>query len=249
MSGKQQQRRRYNMSRAVRDAIGGGAAADVLAGRASPARYQCVMCDTEADARRDQTSVIVMRQGPADILAYAHASCLPSQVTTFEAVTAARQAAGTPEPPPTPSDVILGWYGPYPALIADEPAVPALLTADGPVNLSLGAWLSQGFTVATPDTIPPRLPDGWSARLAGSTLHGITSPPDGGWWWKTDTAGQAVRLPAEWTQVARQQGGVVILAGDIGLGDATTSQQFGDTITAAIAAGRVAYGLAPLTAG
>jgi hypothetical protein len=205
------------------------------------------MCDGDGDARRDRTSVVVMRQDRGDILTYAHASCLPSQVTTFEAVTAAREASATPDPGPAPTDVILGWYGPYPALIADEPAVPALLTADGAVNLALGTWLSQGFTVAAPDTIPPRLPDGWSARIAGSTLRGITCPPDGGWWWKTDTAGQAVRLPAEWTQAAREQGGVVILAGDIGLDD--TSRQFGDAITTAIAAGRVAYGLAPVTAG
>jgi hypothetical protein len=34
--------------------------------------------------------------------------------------------------------VIPGWYGPYPALIADEAAVPVLLTADGAVNLALG---------------------------------------------------------------------------------------------------------------
>lgn len=66
------------MSRAVRDAIGGGAAADVHAGRASPARYQCVMCDGGGDARRDQTSVIVMRQDLGDILAYAHAR-VPAQ--------------------------------------------------------------------------------------------------------------------------------------------------------------------------
>jgi hypothetical protein len=248
VSGRQQ-RLRYDMARAVRDAIGGGQAADVLAGRASPARYQCLMCDGDGDARREQTSVIVMQQGPADILGYAHARCLPSQVTTFEAVTAAREASGTPEPPPSPSDVILGWYGPYPALIADEPATPAMLTPDGPVNLALGTWLSEGFVIATPGAMPPQLPAGWSARLDGSTLLGITAPPDGGWWWRADAAGQAVTIPAEWAGAARQHGGVVILAGDIGLDDAGSSQESGDAMTAAIAAGRVACGLAAITAG
>lgn len=246
MSGQQ---RRYDMARQVRDAIGGGPAADVLAGRVGPARYQCVMCDRDGDARRDRTSVIVMRQGTADILSYAHARCLPSQVTTFEAVTAARETAGTPEPPPAPNGVIIGWYGMYPALIADEPAAPAMLTADGAVNLALGTWLSRGFTVAVPDTTPPQLPAGWSARLAGSTLRGITAPPDGGWWWAADAAGQAVQLPAEWTEAARERGAVVILAGDIGLDTARTDREFGDAMTSAIAGGRVAYGLAAVTSG
>jgi len=45
----------------------------VLTGRASPASYQCLLCDTHGDARRDQTTVILLQQGPADILAYTHA--------------------------------------------------------------------------------------------------------------------------------------------------------------------------------
>ena len=88
-----------------------------------------------------------------------------------------------------------------------------------------------------------------AGRLAGSTLHGITSPPDGGWWWKADAAGQAVQIPAEWAEAARARDGVVILAGDIGLDGAGTGREFGAAITSAVAAGRVAYGLAAITAG
>lgn len=54
-------------------------------------------------------------------------------------------------------------------------------------------------------------------------------------------------MPAEWAKAAREQGGVVILVGDIGLDD--TSQQFGDAITIAIAGSRVACDLAPATVG
>jgi hypothetical protein len=55
------------------------------------------------------------------------------------------------------------------------------------------------------------------------------------------------RYPAEWAAAARQHGGVVILAGDIGLDDADSAQEFGDAMTVAIAAGRVACGLAAIT--
>jgi hypothetical protein len=57
----------------------------------------------------------------------------------------------------------------------------------------------------------------------------------------------AAGLPAEWTDAARRHGGVVILAGDIGLADAASDKEFGDALTAAIAAGKVAYGLAGIT--
>jgi hypothetical protein len=243
--GSQPKQRRYVIAAAVREAIGAGPAADVRAGRASPPRYQCLLCDQDGDARRTLTTVILLQEGPADLLAYAHARCLPSQVTTLAAVTAARTATGTPEPPPGPSDVMLGWYGPHAALIADEPATPAMLTPDGAINLALGTWLNEGFAVAVPNTIPPPLPSGWAVHVAGRSLRGVTAP--GGWWWQADTAGQAVQLPGEWVTAAHQHGTVAVLAGDIGLADAATGQEFTAAMHAAITAGRVAYGLAGLT--
>jgi len=72
--------RRYVIATQVREVIGAGAAADVLIGRASPASYQCLLCDTHGEARTTRPTVILLRLGPADILAYTHARCLPSQV-------------------------------------------------------------------------------------------------------------------------------------------------------------------------
>jgi hypothetical protein len=68
--------RRYVIATQVREVIGAGAAADVLTGRASLASYQCLLCDAHGEVGRDQTTVILLRQGPVDILAYAHARCL-----------------------------------------------------------------------------------------------------------------------------------------------------------------------------
>lgn len=232
--------RRYVIATQVREAIGAGAVADVLTGRASPAGYQCLLCDTHGDARRDQTTVILLRQGPADILAYAHARCLPSQVITLAVIQARRAAAGYSEPPPAPSDVMLSWYGPYPALIADEPATPAMLTPDGTINLALAAWLNEGFAIAVPDTIPPHV-TGWAVHLSGRCLRRITAP-GGRWWWKADTAGQAVELPGPWIGAIRQHGAAAILVGDIGLADTAIGEEFTDAIHAAVTAGRVAYG-------
>jgi hypothetical protein len=234
-------RRRYVIAAQVQKAIGLGQAAAVLAGQAGPAAYQCLMCDRPGDATRDETTVIVMAEERADILAYAHATCAPSQVTTFAEVTAARQAALVSDTPPATPDVMLAWFGPYAALVADEPATPAMLTADGAVNLSLGTWLLKGFTVAAPGTAPPPAP-GWAVHLRGRSLQGITAP-GGGWWWQADTAGQAVELPSEWVAAARQHGAVAVLAGDLRLAGDSTQQQFTAALDTAIAAGRVAYGL------
>jgi hypothetical protein len=45
--------------------------------------------------------------------------------------------------------MMFGWYGRHAVLITDEPATPAHAHPDGAINLTFGAWLSQGFTVAT----------------------------------------------------------------------------------------------------
>jgi hypothetical protein len=232
--------RRYVIGPQVRDLLGPGPAEQVLTGRAGPAAYSCLLCDRRGDAAREQTTVLIMAEDRGDILAYAHARCAASQVTTFAAVTAARQAHGTADPAPATPDILLAWCGPYAALVADEPATPVMLTGDGAVNLALATWLSQGFALAVADTVPPPLPAGWAVHLHGRTLHGITAPD--GWWWQADPSGQATELPAGWLGAARQLGAVAILAGEIGLDD----NQLGPATDAAISAGKVAYGLAPV---
>jgi len=74
---------------------------------------------------------------------------------------------------------MLGWSGPYLALIADEPATPAMLTPDGTVNLALAAGLNEGFAIAVPDTIPRTSPDG-RCTCPGAAFAGSSPREEGG---------------------------------------------------------------------
>jgi hypothetical protein len=149
--------------------------------------------------------------------------------------------------PPAPARLRLGWFGAYPALIADTP--PSTVTGAGTVDLTRQPWLSAGFAPANPGWMPPppRLP-GWTVHTRGGALAAVTvnAAP----WWAADATGRCVRIPPEWRHAARVKDAVVILAGDIGAHLVTTNTDYDPHYRAAVnrafQADRLAYGLAAL---
>jgi hypothetical protein len=155
--------------------------------------------------------------------------------------------------PDGPTDLLVGWYGPYPALVADKPptrvGVTGVLEPATPAfDLDRRAWLSAGFTTASPDTQPPALPPGWRVQiryggLATVRVPGTVRVTGGDYWWQADEVGAAIELPEVWLAAAREHGAVALLIGDIGL---DLDDNYAAAMTRATAAGRIVVGLAAL---
>lgn len=212
-----------------------------------PAAAGAVMAGLDRDGRRaavdDALDLIAGLPGALELLATldpagpAAAAAEPAGEGRVKVVTVDQLVD---ELPPGPSDLMLAWWGPYPALVADEPPLAALV-GDRALNLHLQTWLAQGFTTAHPDQAPPVVP-GWTVRVRADALAAIGTP-GGGAWWEADQAGLAVEIPFVWLGAARKLGKVAILAGDIG---ADRTDDHAAAMDQAVRAGRVAVGLAVL---
>ncbi|WP_443076818.1 hypothetical protein [Streptomyces sp. TRM 70361] len=66
----------------VRAEIGDEEAARLLAGDSAPDTYDCTSCRAPGDIEQERTSTVLFVGGETAVLAFAHASCIPSQVVT-----------------------------------------------------------------------------------------------------------------------------------------------------------------------
>ncbi len=71
-----------DVSDAVRAEIGEAEAARLLAGENAPGSYDCTSCRGPGDPNREPTSTVLFVGEETAVLAFAHASCIPSQVVT-----------------------------------------------------------------------------------------------------------------------------------------------------------------------
>lgn len=72
--------RMLDVSDAVRAEIGDEEANRLLTGESAPARYDCTSCRTPGDCEQERTSTVLFVGEETAVLAFAHATCLPSQV-------------------------------------------------------------------------------------------------------------------------------------------------------------------------
>ncbi|GAA0910252.1 hypothetical protein [Streptomyces thermoalcalitolerans] len=72
--------RMLDVSDAVRAEIGDEEADRLLTGENAPARYDCTSCRTPGDCEQERTSTVLFVGEETAVLAFAHATCLPSQV-------------------------------------------------------------------------------------------------------------------------------------------------------------------------
>lgn len=69
-----------DVSDEVRAEIGAAEADRLLAGDGTPGSYDCTSCRAPGDAARERTSTVLFLGQDTAILAFAHASCIPSQI-------------------------------------------------------------------------------------------------------------------------------------------------------------------------
>ncbi|MFF0462043.1 hypothetical protein [Streptomyces mexicanus] len=72
--------RMLDVSDAVRAEIGDEEADRLLAGETAPGGYDCTSCRTPGDVEQERTSTVLFVGEETAVLAFAHATCLPSQV-------------------------------------------------------------------------------------------------------------------------------------------------------------------------
>ncbi|MGW0581076.1 hypothetical protein ACWD25_35190, partial [Streptomyces sp. NPDC002920] len=72
--------RMLDVSDEVRAEIGDEEANRLLAGENAPGSYDCTSCRTPGDSEHEHTSTVLFIGDETAVLAFAHATCLPSQV-------------------------------------------------------------------------------------------------------------------------------------------------------------------------
>ncbi|MFC7219385.1 hypothetical protein ACFQLX_14580 [Streptomyces polyrhachis] len=228
--------RMLDVSEDVRAEIGDEEAMRLLAGDGAPGTYDCTSCRTPGDSGQERTSTVLFVGEETAVLAFAHASCVPSQVVPVSeeqlqgAVASITAVEGDPEPqePPLaelPRQAVLGVTcglvlcgQELKAALVVEPTGPISRPGDpGPGDDFLPLLIEQGFLPVMDVDSPPAGIPGWSVLLVGGRLHAVMQPgPVGGQptaWWQ---AHQPLQVTDGWRQTAAQSQQVLVLAAPVG---------------------------------
>ncbi|WP_183091662.1 hypothetical protein [Streptomyces radicis] len=199
-----------DVSDAVRAEIGDEEADRLLTGQNAPGSYDCTSCRTPGYPEQERTSTVLFVGGDTAVLAFAHASCIPSQVVsvseeqlqgavrsiTGETVPAApaapAPAAPVPAAPspggPAPEQAVLGvtcgqiLIGEelHPAIVV-EPTGPVVRPGStGPGDDFLPLLIEAGFMPVTDVGNVPARLPGWSVLVAMGQLHAVLQGASGG---------------------------------------------------------------------
>ncbi|MEV8316763.1 hypothetical protein AB0Q95_21590 [Streptomyces sp. NPDC059900] len=223
----------------VRAEIGDEEADRLLAGENAPGSYDCTSCRTPGDTEQERTSTVLFIGDETAVLAFAHATCLPSQIVQVseEQLQGAVRSitgedgtglAGVPAPGPgegAPDQAVLGVTSGLvliegelrPALVVEPTGAIARPGTDSGGDNFLTLLAEQGFTpVASLDGVPPVL-HGWSVLLAAGQLHAVLQPgPDGGSpvaWWQ---AHHPLQVTEAWRSAANKLQSVLLFAAPVG---------------------------------
>ncbi|MFI8932770.1 hypothetical protein ACIG3E_34545 [Streptomyces sp. NPDC053474] len=223
--------RMLDLSDEVRAEIGDEEADRLLAGENAPGAYDCTSCRTPGDSERERTSTVLFVGDETAVLAFAHASCLPSQIvevseeqlqgavrsiTGEDTVPSQRPADGAPEQAVlgVTSGLVLIEGELHPALVV-EPTGPIARpgAAPGGGDDFLPLLIEHGFMPVTSLAgVPPTL-HGWSVLLAVGQLHAILQPGTGGSspvaWWQ---AHQPLQVTDGWRAAANKLQSVLLYA-------------------------------------
>jgi len=230
----------------VRAEIGDAEANRLLAGENAPGSYDCTSCRTPGDTGQVRTSTVLFVGDETAVLAFAHATCIPSQVVkvseeqvqgavrtiTGDGGGGAAAAAGGPAAPsgaqqPAPGRAVLGVTcgqvlidDALHAAVVVEPTSPiARPGTDGPGDDFLPLLIEQGFLPVTGMTqLPSRVP-GWSVLVAMGQLHAVLQPPAAGTMGQPTAwwqAHQALPVSDGWRTSANQHNTVLVYAAPAG---------------------------------
>ncbi|MFJ5803515.1 hypothetical protein [Streptomyces decoyicus] len=236
--------RMLDVSDDVRAEIGDEEADRLLAGGDAPGSYDCTSCRTPGDSEQEATSTVLFVGEETAVLAFAHATCIPSQVVpvseeqlqgAVRSITgedAAAPAPGSqPSPaapaapaPTTPRQATLGITCGLvlidgdlrPALVVEPDGPIARPGSVGPDDDFLPLLLEQGFhPVADMNQLPGPNP-GWSALLAMGKLHAVLQPGNTGQQAAWWQAHQPLAVSDGWRTAANKAQSVVMYAAPAG---------------------------------
>jgi hypothetical protein len=256
--------RMLDVSDEVRAEIGDEEADRLLADENTPGSYDCTSCRTPGDSGQERTSTVLFVGDETAVLAFAHASCLPSQVVqvTEEQLQGAVRsiggvAPGAGEPPKAvPEQAVLGVTSGlvliegelHPALVV-EPTTPIVRPGTtGPGDDFLPLLIEQGFTPVTELTSVPPVLHGWSVLLAMGQLHAVLQPSANGGqpvaWWQ---AHQPLQVTDSWRAAANKHQQVLMFAAPVGsIGRQPREDLLRESLDKAAAVGKLVAAALPL---
>ncbi|MET9514217.1 hypothetical protein [Streptomyces sp. NPDC002994] len=230
--------RMLDVSDDVRAEIGNEEADRLLAGENAPGSYDCTSCRTQGDSEVERTSTVLFVGDETAVLAFAHATCIPSQVVRVaeeQLQGAVRSITGGASDLPraeeyggSPGQAVLGITSGlvlidgqlHPALVVEPTGPVARPGSDGTTDEFLPLVTEQGFQpVKDMAEVPAALP-GWSVLLAMGQLHAVLQPGTSGGnpvsWWQ---AHQPLQVTDGWRTAANKSSTVLVYtapAGSIG---------------------------------
>ncbi|MFI6286189.1 hypothetical protein ACIBCM_15750 [Streptomyces sp. NPDC051018] len=235
-----------DVSEDVRAEIGDEEAERLLAGETAPGSYDCTSCRTPGDTGQERTSTVLFVGAETAVLAFAHATCIPSQVVqvaeehlqgAVRSITGEEPGAAAPAhsaaataPAGSPGtgggQAVLGVTSGlvlingelHPALVV-EPTAPIArpgTTGNGGDDF-LPLLIEQGFVpVHDVNQMPGTLP-GWSVLLAMGQLHAVLQPSaPGGGPVAWWQAHQPLQVTDGWRTAANKSHRVLVFAAPVG---------------------------------
>lgn len=202
--------RMLDVSDDVRAEIGDAEADRLLAGENAPGTYDCTSCRTPGDSEQERTSTVLFIGDETAVLAFAHSTCLPSQVVqvseeqlqgAVRSITgdggAPAAASHVPSPAaqpipgqaaPQPQQAVLGVTSGlvlisgelHPALVVEPTGPIARPGATSGMDEFLNLLVEQGFTPTAQVGQVPPVLHGWSVLLAMGQLHAVLQPGTAG---------------------------------------------------------------------
>ncbi|WP_326612772.1 hypothetical protein OIE62_10965 [Streptomyces scopuliridis] len=259
--------RMLDVSEDVRAEIGDEEADRLLSGENSPGSYDCTSCRTPGDSEQERTSTVLFVGEETAVLAFAHATCIPSQVVQVaedQLQGAVRSITGG-EPRPqraqgapaaSSNQAVLGVTSGlvliegdlHPALVV-EPTAPIVRPgSDATTDEFLPLLIEQGFQpLGDLNQVPAPLP-GWSVLLAMGQLHAVLQPGTGGGtptaWWQ---AHQPLQVTEGWRTAANKSHTVLVFAAPVGsIGQQPREDLLRDALEKAAANGKLVAAAMPL---
>ncbi|WP_326764791.1 hypothetical protein OG978_09630 [Streptomyces sp. NBC_01591] len=257
--------RMLDVSEDVRAEIGDAEADRLLVGDNAPGSYDCTSCRTPGDSEQERTSTVLFVGDETAVLAFAHATCIPSQVVQVaeEQLQGAVRSitgddgSGTDAGQPQTEQAVLGITSGlvlindelHPALVVEPTGAIARPGTDGSRGDEfLQLLLEQGFhPVRRMDQVPTVL-HGWSILLAVGQLHAVLQPGTGGGapvaWWQ---AHAPLQVTEGWRTAANKSQTVLVFAAPAGsIGQQPREDLLRDALDKAAAEGLLVAAAMPL---
>jgi hypothetical protein len=251
-----------DVSEDVRAEIGDEEADRLLAGENAPGSYDCASCRTPGDSEQERTSTVLFIGEETAVLAFAHATCIPSQVVQVaedQLQGAVRSITGEePQiPGAAPEQAVLGITSGlvliegelHPALVV-EPTAPIARpgTTGNGCDDFLPLLIEQGFLPISDVNQRPNQLSGWSVLVAMGQLHAVLQPGTGGGspvaWWQ---AHQPLQVTEGWRTAANKSHKVLVFAAPAGsIGQQPREDLLREALEKAAAGGRLVAAAMPL---